>query len=188
MKASQYSAKFYTKLCVPEQQAFINVFHDWIQKKKLDELLIDVADYTHVHRGPGVLLVGHESYYGMEEGDGRIGMLYRRRRGDPEEAESGLRKAAKAALTVCKLIEDELRGQVTFDGSEVLFGFDDRLLAPNDTKTFNALSASIESVTRSLYPGSDVSISQAGEPRDCFRARATVSNEVEVTDLLERLL
>ena len=40
-----------------------------------DELLIDVTDYTHVWRGPGILLVGHgvDLYYDL--GEDRPGLL-----------------------------------------------------------------------------------------------------------------
>ncbi len=31
----------------------VGVFHHWIRDSVCPELLIDVADYTHVHEGPG---------------------------------------------------------------------------------------------------------------------------------------
>jgi len=34
----------------------IPVFHRWIQTQAVDGLLIDVADYSHVHHGPGVVV------------------------------------------------------------------------------------------------------------------------------------
>ena len=39
----------------------IPVFHNWIQEQVCDELLLDVADYLHVHHGPGIVLIGHEA-------------------------------------------------------------------------------------------------------------------------------
>ena len=40
---------------------FIPIFHGWIQKQMLDgHLLIDIHDYSHIHHGPGILLVAHE--------------------------------------------------------------------------------------------------------------------------------
>jgi len=41
-------------------EPLIPVFHSWIENQNGDELLIDVADYTHVPAGPGVVLIGHE--------------------------------------------------------------------------------------------------------------------------------
>ena len=55
---------------------FIPVFHRWIQKNELEGLLIDVAQYTHMYQGPGVLLIAHEANYSFDETDGRRGILY----------------------------------------------------------------------------------------------------------------
>ncbi|MCG8364404.1 MAG: hypothetical protein MJA27_13865, partial [Pseudanabaenales cyanobacterium] len=44
----------------------INVFHSWIQDQKLDDQLIDVADYSHVPEGPGVMLIGHNAFYSFD--------------------------------------------------------------------------------------------------------------------------
>ena len=38
-------------------KAIIPVFHKWIREQSIDELLIDVADYTHLPSGPNALLV-----------------------------------------------------------------------------------------------------------------------------------
>ena len=38
-------------------KAIIPVFHKWIREQSIDELLIDVADYTHLPTGPNALLV-----------------------------------------------------------------------------------------------------------------------------------
>jgi len=41
--------------------AVIPIFHQWIQDQIFDELLLDVANYSHVPEGPGVVLIGHEA-------------------------------------------------------------------------------------------------------------------------------
>ena len=58
----------------------IPVFHEWIQNRVLDELLIDVVDYRHVHNGPGVMLIAHDAHYAIDVADGHMGLLYSRRR------------------------------------------------------------------------------------------------------------
>ena len=52
-----------------ELTPFLAVFHRWIREGCCPELLIDVADYRHVPFGPGVVLVGHEAEYAMENGN-----------------------------------------------------------------------------------------------------------------------
>ena len=63
-----------------ELSELIPVFHRWIQTNALGRLLIDVADYSHMTEGPGVILVGHEGIYAMDETGGRRGLVYYVRR------------------------------------------------------------------------------------------------------------
>src|SRR5262245_65938136 len=85
-----------------EPARFIGVFHDWIRRGAVPGLLIDVADYAHVHRGPGVLLIGHEADYALDLGEGRPGFLAQRKRdgrGDLRDRLAGaLAGAAQGAL------------------------------------------------------------------------------------------
>ncbi len=60
-------------------EAVVPVFHSWIQGQIFDELLLDVADYSHVPDGPGVVLIGHEADYALDNTDGRLGVRYNRK-------------------------------------------------------------------------------------------------------------
>ena len=61
-------------------EALIPVFHRWIKQRALPELTIDVANYQHVPKGPGVVLIGHGADYFLDEGEGRAGLLHNRKR------------------------------------------------------------------------------------------------------------
>src|SRR3569623_1750694 len=54
----------------------IPIYHRWIQDKALDDLLIDVADYSHVPAGPGVMLIAHEGNYALDETGHERGVVY----------------------------------------------------------------------------------------------------------------
>ena len=56
-------------------EALVPVFHGWIQNKACEELLIDVADYRHVHAGPGVVLIGHQADYSVDNTDNRLAFV-----------------------------------------------------------------------------------------------------------------
>jgi hypothetical protein len=91
-----------------QQKKFIPVFHQWIRQSVVpDELLIDVTDYTHVHHGPGVMLIGHEANYSMDEGGGRPGLLYRRKQTSQPTLDQRVAEAFHAALRACRLLEQE---------------------------------------------------------------------------------
>ena len=60
---------------------FIPVFHSWIQKQAIENhLLIDVHNYSHIHNGPGILLVAQEGNFSIDLADGRMGLLYYRKK------------------------------------------------------------------------------------------------------------
>ena len=67
-------AKLFTEAGPPVSlPAFIPVFHRWIERQDVDELLLDVHDYGHVPDGPGILLVAHEADYAFDLSGGRPG-------------------------------------------------------------------------------------------------------------------
>ena len=95
----------------------IPVFHRWIQSRDLPELLIDVADYSHVPGGPGVLLIGHEANYALDNAQNRPGLLYARK-----VSGGGLRESYDAALAAAKRLEaePEFQGKLKFNPATIL--------------------------------------------------------------------
>src|ERR1700726_1324446 len=95
----------------------IPVFHRWIQKRDLPEMLIDVADYSHVPEGPGVLLIAHEANYSLDYARDRLGLLYNRKAKEAGDAQAQLRQAYDAALNACQRLEKEpeFKGKLHFD-------------------------------------------------------------------------
>src|SRR5690606_5668475 len=89
-----------------DAEKFVPVFHRWIRDDVLDELVIDVADYTHVPEGPGVVLVGHGSDYYVDLAENRPGLLYSRKRDLPEGANL-IDDALRRALNAVRLLEEE---------------------------------------------------------------------------------
>src|SRR3972149_5360474 len=78
LEAPRFGIKFFAaEPFPPGPRAVVPVFHEWIQTHRLeDELLIDVADYSHVHHGPGVLLISHEAQYSLDQAGGRLRLPY----------------------------------------------------------------------------------------------------------------
>jgi hypothetical protein len=125
---------------------FVPIFHSWIQKQCVENhQLIDVHDYSHIHHGPGILLVAHEGNFSIDMAEGKPGLAYFRKQAAGNSSEEGLRASLKAALHAASLIEAEpsLEGRVRFRRDELLVIANDRLLAPNDTATFAALEPAI---------------------------------------------
>ena len=137
----------------PEEAALeplIPLFHNWIEKQELEELLLDVADYRHVHAGPGVVLVGHQANYSVDHTDERWGVRYNRKAVVNGSNQDRLRQAMHAAATACQRLETEprLKGKIRFDGQQMEFFVNDRLLAPHSDSTRGSTAAGVRRVFR----------------------------------------
>jgi hypothetical protein len=128
---------------------FVAIFHSWIQKQCVhDHLLIDVHDYSHIHQGPGILLVGHEGNFSTDMAGGKLGLAYSRKQQADPTFEDGLRAALKSARDAAAMIEAEpsLEGKIRFRKDELLVISNDRLLAPNDGAAFDAIKPALVNV------------------------------------------
>jgi hypothetical protein len=155
-------------------ETFIQIFHGWIQDSRLDELLIDVADYRHLSEGPGVVLVAHEADYSMDGNGGRLGLLYRCKVGQQGSNLDRLEKATVSALAACDLLEKEssFAGELKFNRQELEISVNDRALAPNTEETFSIFKPELEEFLGKLCVDGQFSVSyQQGDPRGLFRVR-----------------
>ena len=153
MQSEKLQIKFFAKSgAVLELEAIVPEFHRFIREHAFDELMIDVADYKHVKNGPGVVLVGDANDYYMDEGEGRPGLLFSRKR-HGANPEGRLREGFARALRACKLLEEapELGGKLTFVTDEILVRVPDRLRAPNDDATFAEVSKELSTLLDKLY-------------------------------------
>lgn len=174
------------------QSAFVPIFHSFIQTKAIPgHLLIDVADYQHVHHGPGILLAAHEANFYSDEGEGRLGLLYQRKQ--PLEGTTGLRdrlaRVFTSALAACVKLEDDpsLAGKLRFRTDEILLRINDRLLAPNTPETFRAIEPELREFFSTLFPGDEITLDPRHSPLTVFEVRIAVGASTPAKDLLERL-
>ncbi|RMH38781.1 MAG: hypothetical protein D6689_18595 [Deltaproteobacteria bacterium] len=143
----------------------VAAFHGWIQRDAVDELLIDVVDYSHVPGGPGVLLIGHTGHYAADVVGERPGLRYQRRRDPPGPLAKKLREAAARALAAADRLERDLDGRLRFRGDELVVRIHSRLLAPNDAPTFATARDAAAGVLHDLFGGPDVALAPEPDPR-----------------------
>lgn len=148
----------------------IAVFHRWIQDNVAPELLIDVADYKHVPDGPGIMLIGHEADYSLDETDGRLGLLYNRKVKTEGGPQAALGQAFDAALTAARRLESEpaFAGRLKFDDGDVRIIINDRLIAPNTDETWDAYRPEIAKFFAGLYGEGRFAVERRGDLRERF--------------------
>lgn len=157
MKSEKLQIKYFAKPNAElELEASVPVFQRFIREHAFDELMIDVADYKHVKNGPGVVLVGDANDYYLDEGEGRVGLQFSRKR-HGSGPEGRLREGFARTLKACSLLEaaPELSGKLSFVTSEIQLRLPDRLNAPNDDESFDELKQELSPLLEKLYgPGS----------------------------------
>ena len=171
-------------------EPLIPVFHGWIESRaEEDELLIDVADYSHVPAGPGVVLIGHEGNYSVDNTGNRLGVRYNRKAAVDGSNQDRLTQATRAALTACRRLEAEPRlgGKFRFNGQDIEIFINDRLIAPNNAATREAFDADFQLFSRKLFRGKEYSICYGDDPRSLFTAFVKTARPIAVADLLEAL-
>lgn len=187
MQTRKFQVKLFAKNDGVELEKLIPVFHAWIREKRIDdELLIDVADYSHVPQGPGVVLIGHESDYYFDMADGRPGLLYSRKRAFEGDVDAAIRDSFVRALRACQLLEQEDTLGLQFGTSEALFRVQDRLAAPNDDSTLEALRPALQSTAKALF-GQEPSLSRTGSERGPFSVTVTTGANGSIRDALAKL-
>ena len=118
--AERVQVKLFAEGEAPKPLDLIPVFHRWIQDDVVkDELLVDVADYSHVPQGPGVLLVGHGADWYYDQGEGRPGLLFSRKRAFEGDLRARLRDAFRQALEAAKRLQDDPTTGLRFGTSEL---------------------------------------------------------------------
>lgn len=168
---------------------FIPVFHRWVQEQVLPDVLIDVADYSHVHAGPGMLLIAHEGNYGYDETGNRRGLIYYSKRKIDGNLSNLLNRVCGHALQACRLIEQavELKNRITFPCSELTVFSNDRLVAPNTDESYNLFLPHIRELLDKLYSGAEYEINRETDPGERLTLHVKSSEPIGVDALLSRL-
>jgi hypothetical protein len=167
----------------------IPMYHRWIQQDALEDLLIDVADYSHVPAGPGVMLIAHEGNYALDETGHERGVVYYSKRpldGDlPERFARVARKALAAAQLMAR--DAELEGALRLPGNRLQFFANDRLAAPNTDAAYAELEPAFRTFLDRLYAGAPYSLAREADPKERLSLRVEAEGEVPLETLLERL-
>jgi hypothetical protein len=189
MDVQHVNVKLFVEGSEDALEPLIPVFHRWIQEKVFDELLLDVADYRHVYAGPGVILIGHEADYSLDNTDNRLGLLYNRKSAVDGTNQDRLKQAARAALNAYRRFQTEpaLKDRVSFDGKQMQLFINDRFLAPNIPQTRVAFEPELKAFCRTLFAGNDYAASYEEDPRRRFGVTLQSSRPVSADQLLANL-
>jgi hypothetical protein len=171
----------------PSLETIVPVFHRWIQNGSVDGMLIDVADYSHVPEGPGVVLVAHEGNYALDLGGGRPGLLYYRKQPLDGGLGQRLQTTSIVALRAADALEREAEVKGAICGDAIQFFANDRLAAPNDAETEAAFQPALDSLLDRLFDGAPRKQCRNQDPRERFNVDVLADKGANAATLLARL-
>ena len=188
MTPKRLSAKiFLSEVTDVELADYVPVFQRWIQRNAVEGLLIDVADYAHVHHGPGVILIGDEGDYSLDIAEGRPGLLYTRKRAMPNSLQEALITVVRLALAAARQLEQESSlKNPGIEFGEIQLKFLDRLNVPNTPETFDAIKDALQTFANNLYGNAEITLG-SDDPREALTVTLKSTEAVEAEALAGRL-
>ncbi|MAE65583.1 MAG: hypothetical protein CMJ18_15045 [Phycisphaeraceae bacterium] len=172
-----------------EADALIGVFHRWIQRNSLPSFIpIDVADYSHVRQGPGVMLICHEGQFSVDEADGAVGVQYASKRGATGSTAERMTAVLRHAATAGRMLESEGDlGGLSFECRRMRWRVDDRLAAPNTDASMQALRPDLEQALAGAFGDADISLERVEGDRTGLTVDVTIGSDLDLNRLLGRL-
>jgi hypothetical protein len=143
----------------------VDVLHQWVAGQTVPGvLLIDVAELLHVPNGPGVVAVGHEADYSLDNTGGIWGIQYRRKTQLPGTNSDRIAEALKsAAQTARRLLEAFPALKLSNTTFELIVN--DRGIAPNTPETYAAALPEIEAGLRATLGHGDLKFTRHDRER-----------------------
>ena len=182
--------KVFSHQSTVEKDEAINVFHSWIQKDLLNDLMIDVVDYSHVPSGPGIMLIGHESDYAYDELIAP-GLRYTWKKNTSESFTNVFLQAMEHVVSACSLFESAEFGSkkgVRFNTSYIEVKILDRRLYPHTNATIENVQEVLLTTLQEVYGTEDIQVEYAAiDTRYPLSLRFVIPLQLSIETLLRSI-
>ncbi len=145
---------------------FLDIFSRWREDSAHPSRWVDLADYAHVAKGPGVMMIGKQGNLGLDLADPGPGILYANKQDLEGTTEDRLVETFRRclALTGALIKEPEYPRDLKPRPGFWELSFNDRLETPNTDETDRQLRPAIEATIRRLF-GSDHTLIREADPK-----------------------
>ena len=165
-------------------QDFIPIFHGWIQDKTVDDhLLIDVADYSHIQDGPGVMLVAHEGHYSLDQENRQPGIMYMRRTEIAGGFNDRFIKVFNTTIQAANRLRDNnLNKEIDFIHNSFRFMANDRRVADNTLENQNLYKDEVQKALTELYPICNVKYKDISKENERLAFTVNFSQDINILE------
>ena len=164
------------------------IFSRWRKEKEHPAEWVDLADYAHVPRGVGIVLVGQRYNLAFDMADPAPGILYTAKKGLAGSHTERLLTAFQWCLDLAQrlIAEPEFPPGVHLKTDGLTLLFNDRLETPNTPATDLQLRTAVEHVLTALYGQGGYEITPQSDPKQCYGFSARARTIQTLDGLLER--
>ena len=164
---------------------FIPEFHKWIQNESIkDHLLIDVADYSHIIDGPGVMLIAHEANISLDQEHRKPGLLYMRKtKVNGEFKERFIKVLSMTIYNAKRLKNNNINQQINYISNTFRFIANDRLYAENTDIMQNLYKQEIKKALIEEYPNINIDFSDISYREERLAFSVNIIDKIDILDL-----
>ena len=167
-----------------DSKDFIPVFHEWIQEKAVSEhILIDVADYSHIPDGPGVMLIAHEGHFSLDQENHQPGIMYMRKTEMDGTFNDRFNKILSTVIEAAdRLRNNNINKDINFINNSFRFIANDRLYAENTIENQTLYKKKMKNVLNEIYPDSNVEFVDVSNENERLAFTINFNNDIDILD------
>ena len=145
---------------------FLDIFARWREDAAHPSRWIDLADYAHVVKGPGVMMIGKQGNLGLDLADPGPGILYANKQDLEGTTEDRLMETFRRCLSLTAALSSEPEYPKDLSPRPGFWelSFNDRLETPNTDETDRQLRPAIEATIGRLF-GADQTLIREADPK-----------------------
>jgi len=178
--------KFILKIFISENSPngasdFIATFNEFIVNNSIKDSLIDVADYSHMHNGLGVLLTSHESNWSFDEQYGKKGLMVVDKGFSEKSFNDRFSSLLDEIIHICKTLEQTPRHKgLKFDFNTINFTVNDRSLTDSECEAaISEIKTIFETIVKNLYNCANISYQDNTDPAKRTGFDATIEGTLK---------
>ena len=149
---------------------FLEIFGRWRKEKDDPAEWVDVADYAHIPRGPGIVLIGQRCNFSFDLADPGPGILYTAKRGLNGSHQEKILTSFQWCLDLAERLaaEKDFPKDVHLRTDSLEIRFNDRLETPNSPSTDQELQLPLRSVLEILFGRNGYELTPQIDPLQCY--------------------
>jgi hypothetical protein len=168
---------------------FLEIFARWRVEKNHPAEWVDLADYAHVPRGPGILLAGKNCNFAFDMADPAPGTLCFVKKGLSGSPAARIASAIRSALELSKRLvaEREFPSGVRLQTDALLLSFPDRLATPHNAATDAVLRPPMQRALDALFTANGYTLTQEPDAKAPYGFSVRAKKAEPLDALLARI-